>query len=622
MRNFMSSIRDVSTTRPALWIGMPLSVVVGLAFYMATASSIEADARQRFSGHTQNARNSIVARIKSYTDLALGTAAMFQTTYPLTRRQFHAYVSGLDLKTNFPAIETINFATYVREEDRDHFEHRMRAETMPDGSPASPFIIRPAGRRPEYNITTFLEPLQDREFLLGSDLQANPKVAAWFTELRDAGRMTTSGMPIVSLSRPNSTVLSLRVPTYMPFMPKDTVEQRRRAYVGSIGIAFSVDRLLTGVIDEMPVKNARMTLVDNAIRTGKTQGRVLFDSTGIAKVESHWGELFPKRFTETLAVDFNRRAWDVTFSVDPEDMYSGFEEFMPWLAMLAGFISSMLLYALFHALTSSRRRAIKLAKGMTRELRESQAKLQLSHHNLRRLAAHADQIKEGERKRIAREIHDDLGQNLLALRIDADMLASRTRARHSRLHDRASATLFHIDATIKSVRQIINDLRPNVLDLGLSAAVEWQIAEFKRRTGIECELLDEPHEVVLHEQAATALFRILQESLSNIVRHARATRVRVVLRVHAGALAMTVSDNGVGMHACGSPKAGSFGLVGIEERISILGGTFSIVSKPEAGTSISVSVPISPSQDLSSALDLAHEQVDSAESAYLEQDLS
>ncbi|UUZ50190.1 histidine kinase [Massilia sp. B-10] len=186
---------------------------------------------------------------------------------------------------------------------------------------------------------------------------------------------------------------------------------------------------------------------------------------------------------------------------------------------------------------------------MTRELRESQAKLQQSHQNLRRLAAHADQIKEGERKRIAREIHDDLGQNLLALRIEADMLATRTHERHPRLHTRARSTLSQIDATIKSVRQIINDLRPNVLDLGLSAAVEWQIAEFKRRTGIACELIDEPKEVLLGDHAATAFFRILQESLSNIVRHAHATSVRVELRSNGRLLTMTVSDNGIGLGA-------------------------------------------------------------------------
>lgn len=613
MRNLTLRIKVLSTRRPALWIGMPLCLVVGLVFYVATARSIEADARQRFSGHAQNARNTIVARIKSYTDVARGTAAMMQTSYPLTRRQFHTYVTGLGLRTHFPAIETINFAEYVRDQDSEQFEERMRTETLPDGSPAPPFQIRPKGKRPDYNVTTFIEPLDDFSDMLGWDLASDPRLTSWYVLLRDTGMMTTTGMPIKSLSGANRTVLAMRVPTYLPHVPTSTVAERRRAFVGSIGITFSVDKLLTGVIDEMPIKNARLTLVDNAIGLDKSRGRVLFDSTRGQAPKSGFHALVSERFTRTLPVDFNRRQWDATFTVDPYDMYSGFEEFMPWLAMLAGFISTMLLYALFHALTSSRQRAIKLAKGMTRELRESQAKLQISHQNLRRLAAHADQIKEGERKRIAREIHDDLGQNLLALRIDADMLANRTRARHSRLHERARGTLFHIDATIKSVRQIINDLRPNVLDLGLSAAVEWQIAEFKRRTGIACELVDEPNDVMLDEQAATAFFRILQESLSNIVRHAQATSVRVVLRSHAHALGMTVSDNGVGIGSTGVGKVGSFGLVGIEERISILGGTFSIESKEGEGTTVSVSVPLGLSRETAIAQEQYEEEKRHAE---------
>ncbi|MES2317661.1 MAG: CHASE domain-containing protein [Pseudomonadota bacterium] len=566
-------------------------MAVGLVLYATTARSIEADSRQRFSAHAQNAGNIVVARIKSYTDVLRGTASIFQTSYPLSRRQFHGYVGGLDLPRYFPAIETINFAEFVKDEDRDAFEKRMGIELAPDGKAPVPFHIKPAGRRAEYSVLTYIEPLVPGNKAAGFDLQANPLQHANQVALRDRGQLISSGMPIAAMAGRNRTGLGMRLPIYLPQAPTNTVAERRAAFVGSVGIAFSVDKLMLGVIDEMPIKNVRMTLVDNAVGIDQKRGRVLFDTAGPAAPEAK-AVLFGDRFSKTLPIDFNGRQWDATFSVEANDLYSGFEEFVPWLAMLGGFVSSMLLYALFHALTSSRRRAIKMAKGMTRELRESQAKLQQSHQNLRRLAAHADQIKESERKRIAREIHDDLGQNLLALRIEADMLATRTRDRHPRLHARARSTLFQIDATIKSVRQIINDLRPNVLDLGLSAAVEWQIAEFKRRTGIACELIDEPKEVVLNDHAATAFFRILQESLSNIVRHAHATSVRVELQCSGRTLSMTVSDNGIGLGARERGKVGSFGLVGIEERISILDGTFSITSTDGEGTTVCVSVPL------------------------------
>ena len=592
MRTLTNLIRVFTPSRPVMWMGVPLSIAVGLSLYFFTAVSIEADSRERFAGLAQNASNTIDARIKSYTDVLRGTVSLFQISDPLSRQQFHGYVQGLDLPRYFPAIENINFALYFTDDQHDAFERRIRAERLADGRPLDHFRINPPARRPEYTVVVYIEPEARFAWSIGVDLHGNPLAKPTLDGTRDTGKLATSGIPVPLLSSPNRTALAMRLPVYGIGQPTNTVSERRAAYIGSVGIAFSVDKLVKGVIDEMPLKNVRMTLVDRAERVDKGHGRVLFDSAAGTVVPAPLFSTPVSRFSSTTKVDFNGRPWHATFSVEAHEMYTGFEEYAPWLAMLAGFVSSMLLYALFHALTSSRRRAIKMAKGMTRELRDSQAKLQLSHQSLRRLAAHADQIKENERKRIAREIHDDLGQNLLALRIEADMLSSRTASRHPRLHARALATLAQIDATIKSVRQIINDLRPNVLDLGLSAAVEWQVAEFVRRTGIACELIDEPTEVPLGDHAATAFFRILQESLSNIVRHAHATRVRVELKMSGHRLSMTVADNGIGLQSRERGKAGSFGLVGIEERISILGGTFTVDSSEGAGTTVCVSVPL------------------------------
>jgi signal transduction histidine kinase len=296
-------------------------------------------------------------------------------------------------------------------------------------------------------------------------------------------------------------------------------------------------------------------------------------------------------FELALPIGISERGWVATFSSPRLRFGSGIDNYLPYLALLTGAVSTFLLYALYQTLSSSRQRAVTLAKEMTHELRASEAKLQQTNERLRRLAAHAENIKEGERTRIAREIHDDLGQNLLALRIEADLLATRTAQHHPRLHARALWTLTQIDTTIKSVRQIINDLRPNVLDLGLSAAVDWQITEFQRRTGVPCELIQN-QEVQVNDRCATALFRILQESLSNITRHAYATRVRVELRSRPDRISMTVVDNGVGIQRAGRNKSGSFGLVGIEERVKILGGSFDIGEAPGGGTVIHVSMPV------------------------------
>jgi signal transduction histidine kinase len=324
---------------------------------------------------------------------------------------------------------------------------------------------------------------------------------------------------------------------------------------------------------------------------------VLFDSHGSNTAPAPALDLGQDVFSTTLPLDFNGRPWKVVYSAHKSKLYTELDVSYPKLMMGFGFLGSILLYALLHMLTSSRRAALALAQEMTSELRESQAKLQQSHKKLRQLADHAYQIKELERKRIAREIHDDLGQNLLALRIDVELLAARTRNRHGFLHQRVAATLQHIDSTIKSVRQIINDLRPTVLDLGLSAAVEWQVDQFQRRTGIACELHDDHGEIALPDQCATEFFRILQESLTNIVRHAHASKVLVELRLEGSWLFMTVKDDGCGLPPGGHNKFGSFGLVGIEERIMILGGTCSVTSESGKGTTVTVSAPVSVAAD-------------------------
>jgi signal transduction histidine kinase len=588
MGTWGGKVKAGSSARPALWVGAPLSLAVGLLFYIATVQSIEHDSRERFAGHARNGQHSIRARIAAYTNLLRGTASLFQMGEPIDRARFHAYVSGLNVAQHYPAIETINFAVHVDDADRPAFERRMLGE---QAAGDAPFAIEPPGQRPAYEVLAYVEPSPQWGRIRGLDILANARVQETLESMRDSGKLLTSGQPIRAISGPNRTGLGMRLPVYRPDLPLNSVTERRAAYMGSVGIAFSVDKLILGVLEEMSIRKVRMTLVDIAPGPGGRE-QMLFDSSATEQNQFPAAASASSHFSTRLPVEFYGRQWWATFTIDKNDMYTGFEGYLPWLAMLAGFISSMLIYALFHALSSSRRRAIKMAKGMTRELRDSQAKLQLSHQNLRRLAAHADQIKEGERKRIAREIHDDLGQNLLALRIEADLLASRTESRHPRLHARARSTLLQIDATIKSVRQIINDLRPNVLDLGLNAAVEWQIAEFRRRTGIACELVGAQHEIKMPDHCATAFFRILQESLSNIVRHARATEVKVELRTHGGRLMMTVGDNGVGMQVGTRNKSGSFGLVGIEERIHILHGSFAITSMPGAGTIICVSVPL------------------------------
>ncbi|MFC5512106.1 CHASE domain-containing protein [Massilia jejuensis] len=567
------------------WMGALLSLSVGVALYISTSQAIENDARTRFDHMARSVQSTLDGRFKTYADLLRSTASLFLTTEQVTRETFQRYVAGLDLPHHFPGVESINFAQYLTDAERDRFEAHMLRNIDGRGRNAR---ILPEGRRTEYTVLTFVEPGTTWIKRIGFDLHTAIGAVELLAHSRDTGEVLTSGAPVNAGSLVIG--LTMRLPVYGAPMPLPEVGQRRAAYLGTVGIGFSVDSLAQGVLDNMPRNATRLVISGTA--PGKEPGsaaggyrrNVFFDNRpGLAADEQ-------VEFRARLPVGVDGRGWDIDFSVTKRSLYSRLDRALPWVAMLAGIIGTALLYALFQTLSCSRRHAIGLAEEMTGELRASEAKLKKTNENLRRLAAHAENIKESERKRIAREIHDDLGQNLLALRIEVDLLASRT-GRHPHLNARTRWMLEQIDATIKSVRQIINDLRPNVLDLGLTAAVDWQIAEFQRRTGLSCELVSHNHDLHVSDRCATTLFRILQESLTNVSRHARATKVRVELAVDPESISMTVSDNGVGLTKAGGQKPGSFGLVGIEERVRILSGKCIITSGPQAGTTVHISIP-------------------------------
>lgn len=232
------------------------------------------------------------------------------------------------------------------------------------------------------------------------------------------------------------------------------------------------------------------------------------------------------------------------------------------------------------------------------ERKQAAELLQQSFAQLRRLSDHQQNLKEEERKRIAQDIHDDLGQNLLALKMDVDMLYARTANAHPRLHKQVGFALQNIVATIQSVKSIINDLRPAALELGLYPAVMWQLKRFERRNGIACSLVavvPDP-EFGLDDSQTLAIFRIFQESLANIVRHAQATEVEIALSRNESGFTMQVKDNGKGLQPEDRRKANSFGLMGIKERIDLLGGEFVIASSPGNGTVLSISIPLKSNQ--------------------------
>ena len=227
------------------------------------------------------------------------------------------------------------------------------------------------------------------------------------------------------------------------------------------------------------------------------------------------------------------------------------------------------------------------------ERKRSEEELRQSRERLRDLASHLQVIREEERSRIAREIHDELGQALTALKMDLHWVARRLPGDEPALSEKTIAMSGLIDKTVQSVKRISSELRPGLLDdFGLSAAIEWQVAQFGKRTGIQCDIISDPEDIVLAEDHSIAIFRILQETLTNIARHAEASRVNVILRENPGSVEMEVHDNGKGIGETQVLDPKSFGIIGMRERAHVLGGDLNITGGSGQGTVVKVGIPI------------------------------
>jgi PAS domain S-box-containing protein len=230
-------------------------------------------------------------------------------------------------------------------------------------------------------------------------------------------------------------------------------------------------------------------------------------------------------------------------------------------------------------------RDIAERKGAERELEESR-------EELRRLSASLQAVREEEKTRIARELHDELGQALTGLKMDLAQLVSQLGPEQSDAVNRAKSMHSLLDSTVASVRRIATELRPLMLDdLGLVPTIEWLAHDFSQRTGVAVELQLPAADFDVEPELSTAVFRVLQESLTNVARHADASRVGVALTGSRGGIELRVQDNGRGISPSAAHGTKTLGLLGMRERTAMLGGKFILESEPGVGTTIVMTIP-------------------------------
>jgi len=218
--------------------------------------------------------------------------------------------------------------------------------------------------------------------------------------------------------------------------------------------------------------------------------------------------------------------------------------------------------------------------------------LRESGESLRKLTDHLQSVREEEKADIAREIHDELGGTLTALKFDTAWLAKKLPSTEQTLLDKVNDMVRLVDASVATIRRIVTELRPTILDdLGLWAAIEWQVNEFSKRTGIKSSLNLKNNQYQPSQHQAISLFRVIQESLTNIVRHAAATQIEVGCSYDNNVVGLWIKDNGIGLPGNFTSRSTSHGIRGMYERIESLGGTINIEGVMDKGTTITIKLP-------------------------------
>ncbi|GJL78062.1 MAG: hypothetical protein NPINA01_10510 [Nitrospinaceae bacterium] len=248
------------------------------------------------------------------------------------------------------------------------------------------------------------------------------------------------------------------------------------------------------------------------------------------------------------------------------------------------------------AISAIKRENSYIYTGIIRDItqrKKAEGQLIQSRERLRNLNNELQTVQEKEKTRIAREIHDELGQALTALKFDISWVEKEISKESPKMVEKAGSMKDLIEGTIKVVQRIATELRPQMLDImGLCETMKWQNKEFEKRTGTQCELIIEPADIVVDPERATTLFRVYQEALTNVARHAKATKVTTTFKLENNCLVLEINDNGIGMDEIMVENPHSLGLIGIRERAILWGGGFHLNSVPGKGTSLRITLPL------------------------------
>ena len=488
----MRAIAD-ETRRKLLAPALVLLVGIGLslALFAYVRDDMERDAQLRFERQTADAKHIIERRLHSYVGVTYGLKALFAARDSVSRAEFEQYVTSLDLERNYPGFIQLNYARHIRGAERRALEEEVRRDRSIDPRGYPQFAIHPPGERPEQHVLIYIAPMAGNAFSFGIDIIASAPQARVVALHRETGNLFSSGR-LLNVGKDGSVGLAMRLAVYRNGAPLDTAEQRRAAFIGTVGAGYNVRKLMAGVLDNTTMTAMRYRLYDAGPAGERSPGApaLLYDSAQTAPGAPREdfavaGE--EPAFKAVLPLELASRNWELHFSAPVAAYLSRTDSELPWMALLAGLLLSLLLFAVVLTLASARERAMALAEEISaRAVAAQRANAAQIRDLLRRLVF----AQETERRRFSADLHDLVGQSLSVLGMGIETLRSLLSGN---VPKKADATFDEMSKllreTMGSVREVMADLRPPLLDdYGLYAAIEWHARQMETRTGLRIEV--------------------------------------------------------------------------------------------------------------------------------------
>jgi diguanylate cyclase (GGDEF)-like protein len=340
---------------------LALGVALSASLSRFLLSNLRQDAADRLELQADQAKDALAARIQSYTDALYAVRALFRTSAQVTQQDFRRFVATLELDARYPALRVLNYAAYVKDSERAALVAQVRSDRT--GEPwAQGFTIQPAQARPAYYVITHLAPFDGNERSFGLDIGAAPLKPDALERGRDSGKLVSSGQIIRFEDGVDN--LAMRIAVYRSGYPTETLEQRRAAYIGSVGVGFRIAQLMRGVLEAHNLYHIHFTVADVERFDGKRpeQKALLFDN-GVSAT-SATGRVY----ATSREIEMGGRLWQLGFRAPEARLVSDYDLQLPWVVFVLGVLTCLLLASMLFLITSSRHRALTLARRINQDL--------------------------------------------------------------------------------------------------------------------------------------------------------------------------------------------------------------------------------------------------------------